>query len=193
MNRIEKLKNKVDELYERKQTGRADWADYLYQKHIFIVAENAKLLAKRFGANMDIVIAASMLHDIADAIMARENPEHEERGNLIARDYLKECDFGADEIKIIVDDAIKFHGCKNSEIPKTLEGKVMATADATAHLKSDFYDYALIFLKKTDSMEEIKNWALPKIERDYWSKIFFDEIRTEAKVDYERVKALFKG
>ncbi len=76
-------------------------------------------------------------------------------------------------------------------IPKTLEGKVMATADAMAHLKSNFYDYALDTLKKTDTVDDINNWALPKIERDYRDKIFFEDVRLELKSDYERVKGLF--
>lgn len=189
----EKLKNKVIELYERKESTRADWADWLYQNHIFVVAKYAEELANRFGANIDLVVSASILHDIADAIMARENLEHEEKSNEIARELLKECGFTADEIVIIVDDAIKFHGCKNGNLPKTLEGKVMASADALAHLKSNFYDYALKkLLNDGDSVEEIRKWALPKIERDYRNKIFFGDVRSETTRDYERVKALFK-
>ncbi len=191
MTRIEELKQKVDKLYGKKDTGRADWADWLYQNHIFLVADNAKQLAKRFGGNSDIVVSASMLHDIADAIMSRENPLHEEKSKEIARNLLSECKFSEDEIDIIVNDAIEFHGCKNGLIPKTLEGKVMATADAMAHLKSNFYDYALDTLKKTDTVDDINNWALPKIERDYRDKIFFEDVRLELKSDYERVKGLF--
>lgn len=69
---------------------------------------------------------------------------------------MQECNFSANEIDIIVDDAIEFHGCKNSELPKTLEGKIMATADALAHLKSNFYDYALEQFSKVDSVGDIK-------------------------------------
>ena len=192
MDRIEKIKKKVDELYARTETNRADWADWLYHSHIFVVAENAKQLVKRFGGDSDIAVAASMLHDIADAVMPRENIEHKERSKKIANDFLRECNFSENEIGTIVNDAIEFHGCKNGELPKTLEGKIMATADALAHLKSNFYDYALEKFSKTDSAEDIKSWALPKIERDYRVKIFFDDVRQETRDDYERVKTLFQ-
>jgi HD superfamily phosphodiesterase len=191
MPRIKQLENKVRAFYESKNLDRADWADWLYQNHIFVVADNATQLAKRFGGNSDIVVSASMLHDIGDAIMSRENPLHEEKSKEIARNLLRECKFSEDEIEIIVNDAIEFHGCKNGLIPKTHEGKVMATADAIAHLTSNFYDYALDTLKKTDTVDDINNWALPKIERDFRDKIFFEDIRLELKSDYERVKRLF--
>lgn len=191
-DRIQKLKNKIDEIYGRKDPNRqADWTDWLYQNHIYDVAEKAEKFAKFYGANVDIVVAASMLHDIADAIMKRENPNHENESTRIAREFLEECNFTFEEINIIINDAVRFHGCKNGEIPKTLEGKVVATADAVAHLKSDFYKFSLETLRKTDSIEEIKDWALPKIERDFYEKIFFDEIRDEVKADYEKAKNLF--
>jgi len=192
MNRIEKLKNKVDNLYQSKNPDRADWADWLYQNHISVVAKNAEQLSKRFGVKNDLAIAASVLHDIADAVTKREDPKHEEKSKEIAKKFLKERDFTEDEIKIVVNDAIEFHGCKNGNKPKTIEGKIMATADALAHLKTNFYDHFLESLKKTDSFDEIAEWALPKIERDYKNKIFFEDVRKEAEKDYNRVKALFK-
>jgi len=178
-------------LYLKKEVSRADWADWLFQNHIFVVSDYAEKLATQFEASKDLVVASSILHDIADAVMARENPKHEEESNKIAEEFLKKCDFNEEEIEIIVYDAIRFHGCKNGETPKTLVGKVMASADAVAHLKSKFYDYALETLQKNESMEEIRDWALPKIERDYKNKIFFDEVRKEVKIDYDRVKSLF--
>jgi len=191
MERIEKLKKKVTDLYQAKKLGRADWSDWLFQNHIFVVAKNAEQLSNRFGVNNDLAVSASMLHDIADTEMQRENPEHEEKSKEIARKLLEECNFAENEVDVIVNDAIEFHGCKNGNLPETIEGKIMATADALAHLKGTFYDYALETLKKTDTLEEIKNWALPKIERDYRVKISFDEVREETINDYERVKGLF--
>lgn len=191
MTRIERLKEKIETLYSQKNPSRADWADWLYENHIFVVAEYAKELSRRYHAREDLAIAAGMLHDVADAVMARENPQHEEKSREIARQLLKESNFLEDEIGIIIDDAIRFHSCRGNDMPQTFEGKIMATADALAHLKTNFYDFALVFLKKKETMAEIRDWALPKIERDYRKKIFFDEVRVEATDGYERVKNLF--
>lgn len=65
----------------------------------------------------------------------------------------------------------------------------MATADAVVHLTSDFYTYALSALPdEGKTLEQIREWALPKIERDFHTKIFFDEIREEVYQDYEKAK-----
>ncbi|TSC77764.1 MAG: Metal dependent phosphohydrolase [Parcubacteria group bacterium Gr01-1014_29] len=194
MSRIEELKRKVDELYQAGNDSRADWADWLYKNHIFVVAEYAEKLAERYHAKKELAMAAAMLHDIADTAMKREDPRHEQESQEIARKILGELNFSEEEIKIAVDDAIRFHSCRNGEKPESLEGKILATADAIAHLKTDFYAHAVQVLKKEgESLEEIKKWALAKNERDFHDKIFFDEIREKAKPDYERVKDFFSG
>lgn len=191
MNRIEFLKKKIQDLYETKSPNRADWADWLYKHHVFIVSENARILAKRYGANEELAMAAAMLHDVADAEMSRFDNKHEERSLEIADVLLKETGFLEQEVGTIID-AIRYHGCHNGESSTSLEGKVMATADAVAHLSTDFYDHALsVMTKEGKSLEEISSSALKKIERDFTSKIFFDEVREEVRGDYERVKDLF--
>jgi putative nucleotidyltransferase with HDIG domain len=191
MSRIETLKEKVSALYQSKNPSRADWADWMFENHVFVVANKAGELAKRYGANADLAEAAGMLHDIADAVMLREDKRHEEESHRIARKLLEESGFFEEEIKIIVDDAIMHHACHGDDQPQTLEGKVMATADALAHLETDFYNHALQILQKDLPNEEIKQWALPKIERDYRKKIFFGEVRKETTPAYEKSKALF--
>jgi len=191
MSRIENLKAKVADLYLAKASDRDDWADWLFENHVFVVAKNAERIAERFGAKKDLAIAAAMLHDVADSVMSREDESHEEKSLSMARRLLCECNFSEEEISIIVDDAIRFHGCRGVNIPKTLEGRAMASADAIAHLQTDFYDFALKTLQKEETMENIRLWALPKIERDYRIKISFEELRGEMNAEYERAKNLF--
>lgn len=190
MPRLEQLKAKIDQLYQAKSDGRANWSDWLYANHIFIVAEYAGDLADRFGANKELAVAAALLHDVADAVMSRFDPRHEEETVKIAKLFLRDSGFSDEESKVIVDDAIKFHSCRDGKYPKTLEGKVMATADALVHLKTDFYKRGVQTKREEgESDERIRSWALPKIERDFHDKILFDEVRDEVKTDYERLKA----
>lgn len=191
MTRVESLGKRTVDLYGSKNPHRGDWADWLYENHVRVVADYAKNLSARFGAREELCIAAALLHDIADAVMPREDPQHEERSTAIAMQLLEESGFSEDEMKIIVDDVIRFHSCHGSDAPQSLVGRVMATADALGHLKTDFYDHALQAFQKKATPEEIKNWALPKIERDYRKKICFDDVRKEVATDYERVKSLF--
>lgn len=188
MVRLKKLEKEVRKLYEAKNPNRDEWADWLYKNHLFTVADNARNLAIRFGADPELSQAAAMLHDIADSEIARIDPKHEQTSEQTARRLLAEAGYGSKDIEIIVDDAIKFHGCLDRKIPKTLEGKVMATADAMAHLSKEFYSHA----KKTGiSVRKpglsFKDWAKAKLHRDYKDKIQFEEIRKEAQPIYEKL------
>jgi putative nucleotidyltransferase with HDIG domain len=191
MTRIENLEAKVRKLYEAKDPNRADWADWLYDQHVFIVADNAESLAERFGANKEYARAAAMLHDIADAKMSRFDESHEDESLAISRHLLQESEYTPDEIALIVDDAIKFHSCHDGNIPHSLEGKVLATADSLAHLTTNFYETAATALKDEKTPEQIQQWVLKKLDRDFYNKVLFDEIKAEVQPHYERLKAQY--
>lgn len=191
MERFIKLKKKVDDIYlfsNQTNTRCEEWADYLHSNHIYIVAENAKRFSEIYGANTELTMASAILHDIADAVMDRFDKAHEKKSSEIARDFLSNSGFSEEEIRIIVDDAMKYHSCHGDELPKTLEGKILATADGYTHLMSDFYPNRITKMTEDESLEKAKNWALPKIDRDLNEKIFFDEIREEVRSRYEFLK-----
>ena len=188
MNRIETLTKLVRERYEAKDPNRADWADWLYENHVFVVAEKARAIAEEEGANSELAEVAGMLHDIADASMSRFDPDHEAKSLEIARELLEEVGYEASEIAVVVDDALRFHGCRNGELPQTMEGKVLATADAVAHLTTDFYDFATTALAdEGKTATEIQAWLQPKVERDYHRKIAFPSVRAECTEAYNKL------
>jgi hypothetical protein len=124
--------------------------------------------------------------------MSRFAPEHEETSLVMARELMQQAGFSEDEIRLTVDDAIRFHGCHDGKVPDSIEGKVLATADSKVHLLSDFYLFATwSFGKEGKSLEEVKQYVLKKIERDFHDKIQFDEVRQECQVAYDGLKALF--
>lgn len=178
-------------MYEAKNPDRNDWADWLYENHIFIVADNAVRLAKRFGGRQDLARAAALLHDLADAKMSRFSEGHDEATLDIAREVMQKAGFSKQEIEICVDDAVRYHSCHDGHAPSSVEGKVMATADALAHLQTDFYVYALWALGRDKPLEKAKTWALKKIDRDFNNKILFDEIKGECRPDYEHLVNVF--
>ncbi len=191
MNRLNKLEEKVKSLYQEKNPNRADWADWLLDNHVLVVADYANELAKKYNAHVELAKAAALLHDIADVNTKRSDKKHGEISLQMARALLHEAGFNKDEIALVVDDAIRFHSCNDDEHPASIEGKILATADSLAHLKTDFYLFATWALGKEMTLTEIKSWTLKKIERDYHNKIFFDDIRKEVMPDYERLKTLF--
>jgi|SRR5580765_664109 len=191
MTRLEDIRQKVAELYNSNNENRDEYADWLYVNHVLVVASNAKELAKRYQANVELAEVVALLHDIADCKMSRKNPDHEEESLKIARELMTETGYTSDEIKLAVDDAIRFHSCHGEDRPESKEGLVLATADSLAHLKTDFYVFATRELRKGSTLEEFKDWVLEKIDRDLFHKISFDDERENARPDYEMIKNLF--
>jgi putative nucleotidyltransferase with HDIG domain len=191
MNKLEEVQAKVHGLYASKDPNRDEWTDWVYDNHVLIVARYARELAKKYGANEELSEVAALLHDVADVKMARVNPNHEEVSLEIARQVMTEAGFTADEISLVVDDAIRYHSCHEGKKPKSTEGLVLATADSLAHLKTDFYVHAAWSFGKTRSLEVLKDWAVKKLERDLYVKISFEDERRDATPDYEAIKRLF--
>lgn len=191
MDRLQELERLVHREYAAHNPDRADWADWLGEHHVFVVAENAKKLAERYGANSELAQAAAMLHDIADARMSRFADNHEQASLEIAREILGKCNFTPAEVDLVVDDAIQYHSCHDGKVPASQEGKVLATADSQAHLNSDFYVFAVWAMAREKGLAWIKSWVLKKIDRDFNNKILFDEVKQECEPNYLALKDLF--
>ena len=157
---IDLLEYFVKKLYAERRPGRADW---FYKNHVFEVADITSELAYKFGAWEELARAAALLHDIADAVMSRFSVGHEAYSREIARELMLRCGFAGSDIAVVVDDAVRYHNCHGGHVPITLEGKVMATADAICHLKSGFYDFAVEQRTRMSSRANAIAWALAKL------------------------------
>jgi putative nucleotidyltransferase with HDIG domain len=79
------------------------------------------------GANMKVVLAGVLLHDIG-RLYPEEGEDHHAVGAKIALKYLTEADFGKKEIQEVIH-CIRSHGPRGLEEPKTLEAKVCYDVD----------------------------------------------------------------
>lgn len=191
MNKLENLKQKVAWLYESRRPGSDEWMPWLWKNHVPVVVKNAHQIALRVGANAELAEAAAWLHDVADAVMSRLSDDHEAQSLNLARQIMHEVGYSGDEIATVADDALPLHSCYDGHRPRSLEGKALATADALAHLKTDFYVFAAHALGKEMTLEQLKAWTLKKAARDFNHKICFDDIREETRADYEAIQNLF--
>lgn len=187
MSDIQKLEQLVRAQYEKKDPNRDRWCDWMYENHILDVVSYSEKLAKRFNVSVDLCRAAALVHDIADSEMSRENPLNEQKSIQIADRLLQEADFIEAERVDIIQDALPFHSCRRIERPKTLVGKILATADALSHLNSEFYSYFYSALKDERAETESRQSTRDRLKRDFESKIAFDEIREEVRKRYEEL------
>jgi len=84
------------------------------------------------------------------------------------------------------------HSCRNGNLPQTVEGKILATADAITHLSKDFYlQFAWMHLPEEKTYTEYKEWVNEKLNRDFNIKLFFPEIKAEMKDRHEALIEVF--
>jgi putative nucleotidyltransferase with HDIG domain len=188
--RIEKVKKEVESLYTSHNPHADPWIIWAYPNHVLVVAQNAERLATEQKANKEFCVAGALLHDIADAVIPRFSENHEKESLRIANEILEKCGYSEEECTMIVNEIIAPHSCSHT-MPKTLEGKILATADAMAHFQTDFFLYFAWQHLGGKELVSLKKWVLEKSEKHFNKKIFFEEYREEIEPEYTAVKLLF--
>ncbi len=181
----------VEQAYLSSKQNIALW---MWQNHLQFVAQKASELSDKFNANADLAVAGAFLHDFGDAFVSRHADNHEEISKQESIKVLQKADYSSQEIQEILEKIIAPHSCYEGNMPETLEGKVLATADALAHLTTDFYvQFAWKNMPDGKSYQEFLVWVGEKLERDFNDKIFFEEIKDEVREKYLALKLVFSS
>jgi HD superfamily phosphodiesterase len=182
----------VSELYSAAATSLGQW---MWQNHVQWVADKARALAKKYGADTEKAYCAALLHDLADCKYERGHQNFNGWSETKGKEVLLKAGFSDGGTKEIIEVIIRPHSCRPDNLPTTLEGKVLATADAMFHLQTNFFPI-LCYMnrpKNANTYEEWQEWFNEKIERDYGPKIFFEDERKEVNEDYEALTRVFKN
>jgi len=188
-NKQQALLKETQVLYQNPPRKHARW---IWNKHVQVVAKYALVLARKYKADEDYVFAGALLHDLADVWYERADSRFEVKSNSEAERILKKAGFKTSEITVIIDEVIKPHSCHPGNFPQTLEGKSLATADSLAHLNTNLYpSMKRMGLPKYIEPKGFNQWVSKKLDRDFHSKIFFEDERESARKNYEKLKKLF--
>lgn len=121
MNDLKRLEFQV-----RKQIQNDPAHDF---EHVMRVCKNVKKIAKHENVNLNLVLAAALLHDVVSF------PKSDKRSKTSslksaqkAKEILKRYSYTQNEIKTIVD-AIADHSFSRNMTPKTIEGMILQDAD----------------------------------------------------------------
>jgi len=143
--------------------------DWFYSVHLLGVEKFAKELLKKLPkADKEIVLLGVWLHDL-QRIRGKKG-DHAKIGAKEAEKVMRQFQYPEETIKY-VKEMILAHRCNTRLLPKTIEGKILASADAMSHFGNDFY--LLIATTGKRDVAGFKKWALEKLDRDYNKKIFF--------------------
>ncbi len=189
MQKSKRVFAEVSRLYSTAGTSMGGW---MWRHHTQWVANKAKKLASKYGADAEKTYCAALLHDLGDSKYERGHVKFETWSWETSKEILKKAEFRRSERDEILE-AVRTHPCHPGHLPTTLEGKVLATADGMWHLQTNFFPVICYMNRPEDthSYEEWQEWFNGKIERDFGIKIFFEDERAEGKVDYDALKRVF--
>jgi putative nucleotidyltransferase with HDIG domain len=137
--------------------------EYFFSSHLKIVKDEAENLLESYDADEEVVKLGALVHDAGYL----EDPEnHEEGGFEVAKNLLEEAGVElSDDRKEKLRESIEEHGYSGE--PESLEAKIVAAADALAHLRPEFVmGQAQAQREKGKSREEIEDWFREKFEKD---------------------------
>lgn len=97
--------------------------------HIMRVFRNAQSLGKAEGADMQILLMASLLHDVgSESKLSRRSSKSDAIRHEIIENFLKKKGFDDNIVEPILY-AIEVHRFSKGMVPKTLEAKILQDAD----------------------------------------------------------------
>jgi HD superfamily phosphodiesterase len=182
---MEKILAKIQELVER-ECESGPIADWFFETHIVAVNKYAHFLLEKLPeANKEVVLLGVWLHDMQR--IRGIKGDHQKVGAEEAEKVMKDFEIERD-IQDKVKQIILTHSC-DKELPTTLEGKILASADAMSHYANDFY--LQIATTRQRNLKEFKEWALEKLDRDFEKKIFFNFAKKEIKDRHDALKTIF--
>lgn len=170
---ISKLRNLV-----RNEVDELDW-----KYHIVPVVKYAKKLAKIYSIDEETVELAALLHDIGRIKFGEK--DHEITGMTEAEKILREHN-ASQELIDEVKHAIESHRPGKNIPPKTMIAKIIANADAMAHL--DVLPFFFYWLSEKKSFEELFNWVDEKIDKDWNQELTLPEAKEMMRERYKAVK-----
>ncbi len=134
--------------------------------HIESVVKNGELLARRYGGDIEIVMIASWLHDIASVTDYSLYEDHHIFGVQIAGEILQQFDYEDDRVKQVQNCILNHRGSVNRD-KLTLEELCVADADSISHFDNIPSLLYLAYVKRGLDIEEGKNFVKNKLERSY--------------------------
>lgn len=160
-----------------------------WDHHIKIVYDLAKKYANGYGADLEIVAIAALLHDIASVTDVRFTEEHHIIGANIAEQLLLTENYPKDKIDLIKKCILNHRGSRL--VDKTTPEEIcIADSDAMAHFYSIPSLLSMVYREKGLSIDEGSKFVMDKLDRSYNKMSYKGKVLV--KVQYESAKNILK-
>ena len=156
-----------------------------WDHHIKIVYELAKKYASEYGADLEIVAIAALLHDVASVTDVSFTEDHHIIGADIAEKLLFAENYSNEKIGLIKKCILNHRGSRL--VDKTTPEEIcIADCDAMAHFYSIPSLLSMVYREKCLSIDEGSKFVMDKLDRSY--KKMSDKGKVLVKVQYESAK-----
>ena len=118
----EKFEKEIVEYVKKEMEGGSHGFD-----HVLRVVELARYIGTLEGADMDVLMPAAYLHDVARKYES-EGKDHAKLGAKMAKEFLRKIGYPEEKIEHI-SHAIEVHRYKSKKEPRTLEAIILKEAD----------------------------------------------------------------
>lgn len=149
--------------------------------HIIPVVNNAKVLAKEYKGDLQVVELSAYLHDITRILEGKE--KHHITGAIFAEEFLRKYHISNSKIELIKKCIYNHRGSTNLN-RDSIEEKIIATADAMAHIQYPLPLFYTWYGKRKASLEIGAKEIADKLRRS-WQKIEFVSVKKELERQYE--------
>lgn len=165
-----KIKKSVYEIVrEAAYSENNEFTYTVWNYHILPVAEHALNLGKKLKADLEILELASLLHDYAGLKHYKYYKKHHIYGAKFAGEILKDLAYPKQKI-LQVQECILCHRGSVPLAKRTIEAKILASADAMAHITEIADIFFLAYGVHGLETYEGCQWIKRKLSRS-WEKI----------------------
>ncbi len=164
--------------------------DRIWEFHIVPVVTFSKKLGEKLGADLEVLELSALLHDYASILDRKFDKIHHIESAKKAREILAEMNFLEDKINHVAD-CIEAHRGSIKQKHKTIESKILASADAMSHISEPVSMMHLAFRVLDNKVVEGASWLKEKIKRS-WEKTM-PEGQEMIKEDYERIVKILEN
>jgi len=138
----------------------------IWTHHIVPVVKHARKLAEHYGADVEIVTLAAILHDVASITKAEYVEQHHIIGTKIAEELLSFFNYPQEKIALIKQCILNHRGSK-IENKQSIEEVCVADADALSHFDNIPALFSMVYREKQLSIDEGAKFIEDKLNRSY--------------------------
>lgn len=165
-----KIKKDVFEEVRRASFAKDNFfTDTVWDYHILPVVKHSLNLAKKMGADCEVVEMAALFHDYSCLVDKKYYEKHHLHSAKMAEDFLAGYHFSKEKIVRVKKAIVSHRGSIKGE-RRTLEEKILASADAMSHISEPADMFYLAFGVHRYKTQQGALWLKKKIIRS-WNKI----------------------